>query len=45
MKIFKAKRNLTDNCTAEYFVKAEDKKEAERKIYEMTGERLKVTEK
>ena len=45
MKTYKANRSLGDNYTAEYFVKADSKEEAERKIFEMTGERLKVTEK
>lgn len=45
MKTYKAKRSLGDNYIAEYFVKADSKEEAERKIFEMTGERLKVTEK
>ena len=45
MKIFKAKRKLAENYTAEYIIKAESKEEAERKIFKMTGERLKVTEK
>ena len=45
MKTYKAKRNLGDNYTAEYSVKAESKEEAERKIFEMTGEHLKITEK
>ena len=45
MKIFKAKRKLAENYTAEYIIKAESKEEAERKIFEMTGEHLKVTEK
>lgn len=45
MKTYKAKRSLGDNYTAEYFVKADSKEEAEHKIFEMTGERLKVTEK
>lgn len=45
MITFKAKRKLAENYTAEYFVKADSKEEAERKIFEMTGERLKVTEK
>ena len=45
MKTYKAKRALAENYTAEYFIKAESKEEAERKIFAMTGERLKVTEK
>ena len=44
MKTFKAKRALAENYTAEYRVKAEDKKEAEKKIFAMTGEHLNVTE-
>ena len=44
MKTFKAKRALTENYTAEYRVKAENKEEAEKKIFAMTGEHLKVTE-
>ena len=44
MTTYKAKRMLTENYTAEYRVKAESKEEAERKIFEMTGEHLKVTE-
>lgn len=44
MKTYKAKRNIGDHCNAEYRVKANNQKEAEQKIFEMTGERLKVSE-
>lgn len=44
MKTFKANRALTENYTVEYRVKAENKEEAEKKIFAMAGEHLKVTE-
>lgn len=44
MKTFTAKRNISDGYSVEYRVKAENKDEAMKKIYEMSGERLKTTE-
>lgn len=44
MKIYYAKRT-SDDYVAEYTVRAEDKKEAEEKIKNICGEKIKVTEK
>ena len=45
MKIFVAKRNIAPGYSVEYRIKADTKEEAQKKIYQMCGERLKVTEK